>query len=115
MNSNRIVIGNIYTITKLQIEEYPGTYYLNKNIICTENNILIKLNDEEYVRLEDFHYYLAIRKLFPEFMKEKILKSYDPNTATKGVEFIDPDNLKPYISANTEVSLRIAKKRQVRK
>lgn len=110
MNSNRIFTGNIYKITKQPSEEH----FLGKNVTCTENNILIKLNKDEYVRLEDFHYYLAIRKLFPEFMKQKVLKEYNPYTVTEGSEFIEPKELKPYISAETEVSLKIAKKRQVR-
>lgn len=116
MNSNRIFIGDIYCLTRFQIEESCGAYFLQpKKINQSKNNVLIKLKEDEYVRIEDFHYYFALRKIFPELMQNKILKPYNPETATEGLEYVDPLNMKSYISSPTNVSLRIAKKRQVRK
>ena len=74
MTSAKIFIGNIYTITACTILEEEvtvnhRTYKINKQQQVEPKQILIKLKENEFIRLTDFQPYFYLRNVFPTFFK----------------------------------------------
>ena len=125
MTSAKIFIGNIYTITACTILEEEvtvnhRTYKINKQQQVEPKQILIKLKENEFIRLTDFQPYFYLRNVFPTFFKEKIIQNYNINDLKTGYQYIKEEELVPYIKITASqqikipVSLRRIKKKQAK-
>ena len=125
MTSAKIFIGNIYTITACTILEEEvtvnhRTYKINKQQQVEPKQILIKLKENEFIRLTDFQTYFYLRNVFPTFFKEKIIQHYNINKLKTGYQYIKEEELVPYIKITASqqikipVSLRRIKKKQAK-
>ena len=125
MTSAKIFIGNIYTITACTILEEEvtvnhRTYKINKQQQVEPKQILIKLKENEFIRLTDFQPYFYLRNVFPTFFKEKIIQNYNINNLKTGYQYIEEEELVPYIKITASqqikipVSLRRIKKKQAK-
>lgn len=125
MTSAKIFIGNIYTITACTILEEEvtvnhRTYKINKQQQVEPKQILIKLKENEFIRLIDFQPYFYLRNVFPTFFKEKIIQNYNINNLKTGYQYIKEEELVPYIKITASqqikipVSLRRIKKKQAK-
>ena len=125
MTSAKIFIGNIYTITACTILEEEvtvnhRTYKINKQQQVEPKQILIKLKENEFIRLTDFQPYFYLRNVFPTFFKEKIIQNYNINKLKAGYQYIKEEELVPYIKITASqqikipVSLRRIKKKQAK-
>ena len=125
MTSAKIFIGNIYIITACTILEEEvtvnhRTYKINKQQQVEPKQILIKLKENEFIRLTDFQPYFYLRNVFPTFFKEKIIQNYNINNLETGYQYIKEEELVPYIKITASqqikipVSLRRIKKKQAK-
>ena len=125
MTSAKIFIGNIYTITACTILEEEvtvnhRTYKINKQQQVEPKQILIKLKENEFIRLTDFQPYFYLRNVFPTKKKKKIIQNYNINNLKTGYQYIKEEELVPYIKITASqqikipVSLRRIKKKQAK-
>lgn len=115
MKSEKIFFGDLYIITKYEVEmdkEIPDLGRVKKeSILYKKHAVLLKTFDNQFIDLEQLNWLLTLRlnHKIPFIPKSALLTTIP---IKENQIFIDSLSIQPYLSKKTNVNLKIVRKWQ---
>ena len=123
MDSEKIFFGDLYKITKYDVEIdkestyedgrfIPGLGHIKKeNTLYKRHAVLLKTFDNHYIDLEQLNWLLTLRinHKIPFTPKSALLTTIP---LEENQIYVDSSSITPYLSAKTNVNLKIVRKWQ---